>query len=113
MAKQPETKFKEKVQQELKVLAENWPIFFDKIQQLSKRGTLDFYICAGGVFVGWELKVGKNRLDALQRYSRTKIKLALGLVREVRPDNLEECLAELVQVAKSGEKFIEQVRWSK
>lgn len=105
MAKQPETKFKEKViNNHLKPLQNRGLIAFDKIQQLAKRGTHDIYICAGGAFVSWELKVGDNTLDPLQSYSRYKIKKAGGLVREVRPDNLEECLAELVKLAKKGIK---------
>jgi hypothetical protein len=97
MAKQPETIFKEKVATRLKNLRP-W-IEADKIQQKSKRGSLDFYICASGTFVVWELKVKKNTRDPLQKWKMDMFSQAKAIVRTVKPDNLEESIKELRAIA--------------
>ena len=97
MAKQPETLFKEKV---IKILEKLRPyIEADKIQQKSKRGSLDLYICAGGYFVVWELKVKKNKADALQTWKMDHFKRAKAIVRTVKPDTLDVYLLELRKLA--------------
>lgn len=97
MAKQPETNFKEKVWAKLKAL---YPyVEAEKITQRSKRGMPDFVICAGGLFVVWELKVKKNKADPLQGWKLGRFAAAKGIARVVKPDNLELCLTELKQLA--------------
>ena len=110
MAKQPETLFKERVYKLLKKIP---GIYFDKIQQKTKRGSPDFYICLKGLFIAWELKVGKNKADPLQMYTMEKIAVCGGLVWVVRPDNLEWSLTELQRIAGMVPKNISQLEFDR
>lgn len=103
MAKQGETKFKEKVWKKLKPLAPD--IYAEKITQRSKRGFPDFVICAGGIYVVWELKLEYNEADPLQGYVLDKIESAGGIRRVVKPSNLDEAIEELKQIAAIGRKY--------
>ncbi len=93
MAKKPETLFKERVQKRLDAIPR---LYYVKIQQVARRGTLDMFICYRGIWFVWELKVGKNKMDALQEYEAAWIREAGGIVREVTPENFEDCLKELL-----------------
>lgn len=94
MSKQPETLFKEKVQARLRNVPNSW---FEKIQQVGKRGTPDILGCVNGFFVALELKIPGGRLDKLQKYTLDKIHLeAKGIAIELRPDNLDETINFLV-----------------
>jgi hypothetical protein len=89
---QPESKFKIKVRAHLDTIPRS---FFFKTQMVSLRGIPDFIGLINGRFVALELKVGKNKLDALQRWVLSKIAGAGGVAIELRPENLEETIALL------------------
>jgi hypothetical protein len=62
MPKQPETRFKEKAQKDLKDLQRSGePIWFTKIQQVAIRGTPDNFLVVAGWGVALELK--RNSLE--------------------------------------------------
>lgn len=91
--KQPETLFKERVQRDLKArFPDAW---FFKSSERSIRGIPDIIGVIRGRFVALELKVGKNKADALQRYVIEKIKKAGGYAKVVTPENLPETLGEM------------------
>lgn len=52
-------------------------------------------MCRNGKFVAWELKVGNNKITALQEHNLKQIQKAGGIARVVTPENLDECLKEL------------------
>jgi carbamoylphosphate synthase large subunit len=92
--KNPETKFKEKVIEDLKTLD---PIWFSKIQQVAIRGIPDILLCLVGNFVALELKVDSN-LTELQKYNLKKITLAGGYAYEVTPKNWKKIFQELKEI---------------
>lgn len=77
MAKKSETVLKEKIQKKLK----NWirPIWIEKIQQSTIRGTPDMIgcspcdICGRGLFVALELKEERGTTDQLQDWKLMQI----------------------------------------
>lgn len=91
MAKQPETKFKEKVLRELRKIPNSYWI---KIQSVSIRGIPDIIGTVNGHFVALELKVPPNRLKpgGLQWLVIQELKKAGAYAREVIPDTLNETL---------------------
>jgi hypothetical protein len=86
---QPETRFKIKVQAELKKFPNLW---FVKIQMVATRGIPDILICYKGLFIAAELKVGKNKLTELQQFTLDKITNAGGKSWTVTPTNLKDFL---------------------
>ena len=90
---QPETRFKNRVAADLKAVPNIW---FQKIQQLTIRGTPDYLICYRGKFFAWELKVGNNKATPLQAYNLDMISKAGGVARVVTPENYDECFKELL-----------------
>lgn len=95
--KQPETKFKEKVLAKLMVLKlqTKGKIWYLKTQEKATRGIPDILICAGGIFLAWELKVGKNKASGLQDFILQKINEAGGIAKVVTPENLDEAYMEV------------------
>ncbi len=91
---QPESRFKNKVLARLRAIPN---LYVVKIQQVSIRGIPDIIGCYRGYFFAWELKVGKNKIKpgSLQWLNLELINKAEGIAREVRPENLEECIKEL------------------
>jgi hypothetical protein len=89
--KKPETKFKEKVLGDLKEL----PVWFIKTQEVARCGTPDLLICAGGVFVAWELKTDEGEPDGLQLYNIKRINDANGVGLVVSPENYKTALEQL------------------
>jgi hypothetical protein len=97
MGKGPETKFKEKIFPYLKNLPNSW---FTKIQQRAIRGTPDFLGCVNGYFVALELKKDEDEdLDLLQEYNIRNILNAGGCALRVSPENWDEILDILSQLA--------------
>ena len=91
--KQPETIFKERVQ---RLLKEKFPdAWFFKSSERSIRGIPDIIGVLGGRFIALELKVGRNKADALQAYVLLKIKAAGGYAKVVTPVNLAAILEEM------------------
>lgn len=86
MAKQAETRFKEKVLAELKKIPGIW---FVKTQERTTRGIPDILICACGHFIAWELKTMTGRLDKLQEYNLSQIRKAGGFSHVITPDILQ------------------------
>lgn len=85
MAKQPETVFKEKVAAYLKSLPN---CFFEKVQQLSIVGSLDFTIVVSGIPILMELKKSdKDKLSKLQKHKAERWQKAGALVIEACPEN--------------------------
>lgn len=91
---QPETRFKQKVLTRLRAIPN---LYVVKIQQVSVRGIPDIIGCYRGIFFAWELKVGKNKVKhgSLQWLNLELIRKADGIAREVRPENLDDCIQEL------------------
>lgn len=92
MAKQGETKFKEKVVRKLKTVGGLWLV---KVQQVAVRGTPDILFCYRGLFFAWELKVGDNTASGLQQYNLDRIAYAGGCARVVSPENFDQCFEEI------------------
>ena len=94
MSSQPETLFKVKVKKHLDKIPNIW---YEKIQQVTIRGTPDFLICYAGRFVAWELKKdAKSKATKLQQYELDGVAKAGGVAVVVHPGNLEEQLRLLV-----------------
>lgn len=97
MAKQEETKFKEKVATKLKTLKNVW---FVKVQQLSISGTPDYLMCLNGVFIALELKTDTGKVSKLQEYNLNKIAKCGGISIVLMPQNFDETMAFLENVSE-------------
>lgn len=93
--KNPETKFKEKVQDDLDTLNSIWYL---KTQEVSVRGVPDILMCLKGILIAIELKVD-SKLSELQIYNLRKIKKAGGKSYVATPDNWKEIFQELKELA--------------
>lgn len=103
VVKKPETKFKEKVEKELKTIPKCW---FVKIQQVAKHGTPDILMCINGVFIAIELKTDIGKVDKLQAWTLDNIANAGGLAFVLTPKNFEstiKLLREIYEETKKGE----------
>lgn len=95
-----EHKFQHQVKKRLSEIDGLW--HFTK-EALALRGLPDIIGCYKGKFFAWELKRSKQEAAkntgriVLQRYLLTLITQAGGIGRVVYPDNLEECLQELLR----------------
>lgn len=101
MAKQKETRFKEKVLKDLRKLPCSW---FCKIQQRSIRGTPDILGTVCGFFVAIELKDKDARPDPsrekLQDHKLEEIAAAGGIAAKVTQDTWPEVFAQLRKVVE-------------
>ena len=91
MSKQAETKFKEKVFDDLKGIKTAW---FYKNVAGSVRGIPDVILCHDGHFYAFELKVDAPTTK-LQEYNIKKINKANGTACVVTPNNWGMILQEL------------------
>lgn len=102
MAKQPETKFKEKVLPMLRKLPKSW---FIKTQMLSLVGVPDIIGCVNGRFVALELKKSRKEAEkahggaVLQRHLLAKIRRAGGFADFCYPENWGEIHEGLSRIA--------------
>jgi hypothetical protein len=98
----PETRFKNQVYQKLLALAARTdePMWVEKIQQVTIRGTPDLMICFRGNFVAWELKTNEGKLDTLQKYKLDRIEKSGGIARVVSPATLDQHIKELQCLTK-------------
>lgn len=107
--KKPETKFKERVQADLKKLKNCWAL---KIQQVAIRGIPDFLICLCGRFVAIELKKSsKEEPNTLQKWTLEMIAAKGGMCFVANPENWTatfEVLKELDNQFNDMEQIIEE-----
>ena len=110
MTAKPETRVKEKFMELVNALPFSW---WEKIQQVVKRGTPDILgcikcqLCGRGLFVAPELKATeKQGPDALQLHKLMEIRRAGGLSMIVHKGNVEEQV-ELIKAYASGVSIIE------
>jgi hypothetical protein len=90
----PEGKQKSRVK---KILDELGCYYFFPIGgQYSARGVPDIIVCLDGLFVGLEIKAGKNKATALQLREIERIKSAGGFALVVDDSNIDE-LKELLE----------------
>jgi hypothetical protein len=74
-------------------------------EALALRGIADVIGCYRGVFFAWELKrserAAKQNRDGyeLQKYNLERVKAAKGIGRVVYPENIDECMVELMTAA--------------
>jgi hypothetical protein len=80
--KKPETKFKEKVQKDLKSLDNFYML---KTQERARRGVPDIIFCANGGFGALELKREEEELEPLQEVKIQEIRQAKGFALMVKP----------------------------
>lgn len=93
MPMKPETRFKLRVQQDLKTLSSVW---FLKTNEVCKIGIPDFLICLAGQFVAIEIKKdAKSKTSKLQDYNLSKIAEASGVSIVAYPENWETIFSEL------------------
>jgi Holliday junction resolvase len=92
----PETKVKAKVHAALK-LAGAYAVNYIG-GQYATAGTPDILACLDGVFIGIEVKAGKNKPTALQIHALTQIDKAGGLalvINETNVSYLQVCLSNI------------------
>jgi hypothetical protein len=100
MGKKAETSFKEIVLKDLAALPNG---FFEKIQQVGKRGTPDILGCLNGYAVVIELKKdAKAKPDKLQRHKLKKYEKACALVFVAFPENWNELYKRLITISLEG-----------
>lgn len=81
-------------------------LWFTKTQQVAIRGTPDFIMCVGGMFVALELKrSSKLKADPLQSNNISKINEAKGIGLVVGPENWKKTLDVLKILIKTEEKY--------
>ena len=105
MAKQDETRFKERVKEDLKRISKH--CWHTKVQQRAIRGTPDILACVCGVFIAIELKrSAAEEPDRLQRLNIERIKLAGGIGLVAFPENWAEVYKEILSIvdSKKGEE---------
>ena len=100
MSTQPETRFTQKVQSELRKIPGIW---FYKNVAVSVAGIPDIIGCLNGLFFALELKVPPNKATTLQLHVIRKIRDSGGYVEVVTPANLHTVLAELQRLAGSAD----------
>ncbi len=99
MAKKEESKFWHKIRPSLLALPNTW---FERITQVSTRGTPDVIMCINGWFVALELKKSeKEKPDPLQEFKLGKIREANGFAFVCHPKNWETLLEFLTELSRS------------
>lgn len=100
MAKKAETIFKEAVLKDLKAFPNG---YFEKIQQVCKRGTPDIIGALNGYPVVIELKKSlKEKPDKLQQFKLKKWKNASALIFVACPTNWPEIYKRLIIISTEG-----------
>jgi Holliday junction resolvase len=101
MARKPETIFKEQVLKDLKVFPNG---YFEKIQQVGKRGTPDILGCLNGYAVVIELKKdAKAKPDKLQVHKLKQYQRASALVFVACPATWGEIYKRLTIISTEGQ----------
>lgn len=108
MAKKAETTFKEIVLKDLKALPNG---YFEKIQQVGKRGTPDIMGCLNGYCVILELKKDvKSKPDKLQQHKLKNYEKASALVFVPCPENWDEIYKRLIIISTEGHENGKNIR---
>ena len=94
---QPETKFKMKVQADLREFGKK--IWFYKANDKTTRGIPDIIVCLNSYFVSIELKVNRNKPDRLQDHNLTKIATAGGIAMVSYPETWKQDLKLLRKIS--------------
>jgi hypothetical protein len=101
MARKPETIFKEQVLKDLKEFPNG---YFEKIQQVGKRGTPDIMGCLNGYAVVIELKKdAKSKPDKLQQHKLKKYEKACALTFVACPATWPEIYKRLIIISTEGQ----------
>ena len=98
MTKQSETRFKEQVIEDLKLLKNCW---FLKTQEKARRGVPDLLLCVKGNFVAIELKTDYGVVAPLQEHILGKILAAEGLAFVATPETWESQLRCILTISGS------------
>ncbi len=98
MARQKETILKEKVLRDLRSIPDT---FWEKINQVSIRGTPDILGSLVGHFVAIELKTDTGSLDPLQAHKLDEIKKTSAIAIVVRPHSWPDQFESLKTLAKA------------
>ena len=93
----PETKFQNKVLNDLKKLDNLWVL---KTQEKTRKGIPDLLICANGHFVAIELKAYKKNPDPLQQFELNCIEASGGAAMVAYPENWPEIFEYLKEIVK-------------
>jgi hypothetical protein len=93
----PETLFRQRVIRDLTLLP--FTVIFS-IQQRTIKGDPDLFLCIRGMFIAIELKSINGKATKLQLYKLEKIREALGRGYVAFPDNWDEILTELNELAR-------------
>jgi hypothetical protein len=97
MSQKPETKFRARVDRDLKKLPNSW---WESLQQKTIIGSPDKIGCVNGWFIGLELKASaSSRVGELQQHKLTKITEAGGFGLLAFPENWEKTFQFLEQLA--------------
>jgi hypothetical protein len=100
VAKKPETVFWERIKKRFEKIPFS---YWDKIQQVAKRGTPDVYGVVRGLPVAMELKSDKkNKPDHLQEYNLKRFQEAGGIAVVIHPDNWLHWLKKINKYARGG-----------
>lgn len=97
MSQKEETKFAKYVDSELKKKFGK-QVWFENIQQASKRGTADRLCCIRGMFFALELKTGTGSPSKIQLVKLKQVHESGGFGYIVRPDTFDKILNEIDEV---------------
>ena len=104
MSRKPETVFRTRVRALLKKLSLEGPLWYEAIQQKSIKGSPDYVLCLGGLFIALELKKSeKDKPDPVQQAKLRQISEACGMSLVAYPENwihTAELITGLVHEAK-------------
>ena len=76
--------------------------FVERIQQVSIRGSLDFYLCINGIFVALEAKTDTGKTSKIQDYKLDRIAKCGGVAMVITPSNWNVSYEYLRELAHKG-----------
>lgn len=98
MAEKPETGYKKKLIVKLKKIPKS---YWEKISQVSKRGTADYHGCVNSFMIALELKTDeKAPSTVLQHHKLRRVEKAGGYAAVIYPENEAEILADLQRLSE-------------
>lgn len=99
MASKPETNFRKKVKEDLATLT-NLHVF--PIQQVAIVGTPDFLVCAGGIFIGLEIKAEDGVTSPKQDYELGCLTDTGGYGFVARPSTWDEVFGQIKDIMNNN-----------